>query len=250
MIDLGSLFDSYNRKARLSPALIAISPALAVMLSIFPEIVTSGLGGTVMALAVGTGLLYFAAEQARSQGKRLEPGLIAEWGGWPTTLWLRHRTNHLSGVTRARYHAFLTQSIPGLTLPTAAQEAADPAHADDCYRSATEWLKEQSRGKAPLVPRENISYGFRRNLLGLRTFGLTMCVVSLAGGCFFLWLSAGMPKVAPLQSMFAAANGLQKGALSFAVVALCAWPLIVTRPWVREAADAYAQALLGYCDAR
>jgi len=36
MIDLGSLFDSYNRQARLYPALIALLPPLITVLAWYP----------------------------------------------------------------------------------------------------------------------------------------------------------------------------------------------------------------------
>jgi hypothetical protein len=110
----------------------------------------------------------------------VEKRLLAEWNGWPTTIWLRHRDDNLPQLVRARYHAFFARNVPLYVTPTKQQEAADPKAADAIYASAVKWLQERCRGKAfPLVEKENAEYGFRRNLRGLKPIGLTACCAAL-----------------------------------------------------------------------
>jgi hypothetical protein len=184
-------------------------------------------------------------------GKRIEPALLNLWGGWPTTLWLRHSSTHLSEPTRLRYHSFLAASVPGLSIPTAIEEAADLDGADASYASAVEWLKERCRENSPLIDKENASYGFRRNMLGLKGFGLAVSAGSILFEVVFIW-ARGVAEKADWYARFPAAVAAVRpseiGAILFAFGILGIWIFLVDRDWVRGAADAYAKVLLSSCD--
>ena len=68
---------------------------------------------------------------ARDEGKRIEPSLVREWDGMPTTRYLRHNNDEIEQLTRDRYKASLTKSTR-IKFPTAEQEAADPAAPTGC----------------------------------------------------------------------------------------------------------------------
>src|SRR5260370_17709690 len=85
-------------------------------------------------------------------------------------------------------HTFLAGR---LNAPAAApaQEEADSKAADTFYARGGTWLRENTRDtkKFRVLFNENISYGFHRNLLGLRLPGLILnasiliiCVATLA----------------------------------------------------------------------
>jgi hypothetical protein len=250
MTDISRLFDSYNRHARLYPALLILLPPTLMFIGWLPAALD--VGKTILSVAAACGLLYLLADYARTRGKRLEPKLIEEWGGWPTTLWLRHLDSHLSGDVKRRYHSFLGKQ-PGIgTLPTQAEEQVNPREADQRYEAAVLWLKEQCRGpKYPLVEKENATYGFRRNLLGLRTTGLAIAIMTLA----FPIVTALLLKQPSRQEMasvvlnaYLNAPGGVQGAAVFALLATVTLVLVVSRKWVREAGDQYARALLSCCD--
>jgi len=247
MIDFGRFLDSYARKARLYPALITLLPALATAITFIPAIATSAVASTGATIAVSCGLVFLLAEFARSAGKRLEPKLLAIWGGWPTTLWLRHDTDYLPPMTKDRYHRFLASRVSGLTIPDAAQEAAEPVHADHTYRSATQWLMEQCRGSDfDMVHKENAGYGFRRNLMGLRSVGL-----AIAWGCVaILSLAIGSQTISLGPVAIGKVDQVPLGiaaAWLFCLVCAVAWHRVSER-WVRAAADTYSRALLACCD--
>jgi hypothetical protein len=125
-------------------------------------------------------------------------------------------------------------------LPTAQQEEADPAAADLVYESVGDQLREKTRdkGKFPLVFKELVSYGFRRNLWGMKPSGVVLA-------CTCVGLQLGLIG----KALFAHSlpSYLSASATAFNAVLLCAWIFIVTPRWVRIPADAYAERILAAC---
>src|SRR5262249_44048998 len=165
---LTKLFDSYNRMARLYPALLALAPILCSAIVVFPSLAANIPRSTAAAFRLPC-LAYFLASLARSRGQMSQERHLANWSRWPTQAILRHRDDRIDPATRARYHAALAALCPDLAMPSAADERSAPPVADDAYRSATKRLIEMRRGpEYPMLHRENASYGFRRNMLGLK----------------------------------------------------------------------------------
>ncbi|MEO7654734.1 MAG: hypothetical protein ABIS23_03510, partial [Sphingomicrobium sp.] len=87
-------------------------------------------------------------------------------------------------------------------------------------------------------------------LLALKPFGIALCLLSIFGWVLALLLARYM--TSDLQSTLAFASTVSEakwGSLAFSFVALLTWMLVIGDDWVREAADHYAVALLGSCDA-
>jgi hypothetical protein len=256
MIDVSKLFDSYSRQARLFPGLLTLFPIILTAIAWFPRLVTSSWGATLVTIGTSCGLLYGLSVLSRSRGKKAERRLLAEWGGWPTTLWLRHRDHNLPPPVCARYHAFFARNVRLFVAPTEQQEAADPKAADDAYASAVKWLQERCRGKAfPLVEKENAEYGFRRNLRGLKPIGLAACLVALLiSALAVIWrYEALLPAISSMsmKSILAALAGIKPaaiGAICVDVAAIVGWITVVRDDWVRDAGDQFARALLANCD--
>ena len=256
MIDISKLFDSYSRQARLFPGLLTLFPIILTAIAWFPRLVTSSWGATLVTVATSCGLLYGLSVLSRSRGKKVEKRLLAEWGGWPTTIWLRHREEHLPPPVLARYHTFFARNVPLFVAPSPEQERADPKAADAMYASAVKWLQERCRGKAyPLVEKENAEYGFRRNLRGLKPIGVAACLAALL--ISFLAVVWRYDSILPAMSNFsmpvllAALSAIKPaaiGAICVDLAALAAWFAIVRDEWVRDAGDQFARALLACCD--
>jgi hypothetical protein len=177
---LDYLKDPYQRQARTFPGLLTVLPLLVPLLWIFgpkSPILTALLG-----LVGGCGAIYALGSVARGRGKRLEDKLFADWGGMPTTLILRHRDSFLDPVSKKRYHDAIKTKL-GIALPTAAEESRDFPAADGMYTGATRLLREMTRGKAhALLLKENIAYGFHRNMLAMRPIGILACVLGIVLG--------------------------------------------------------------------
>lgn len=105
----------------------------------------------------------------------MEETLVKEWGGMPTTIALRHRDTFLDSISKQRYHAVIVAKL-GIVMPTVQEEIADPAKADDIYIGATRRLRELTRGDKQLLLKENIAYGFHRNMLAMKPVGMLACI--------------------------------------------------------------------------
>jgi len=248
MSEFGKMFDRYNRVARLYPALIALAPvlwtALALVPSSGPKMLTGGL-----AVAIFGCILYLLTSIARSGGKVIEPRLISKWGGWPTTILLRHRDTVIDTITKARYHAALSRLLGGIQLPSPAEERQSPDTADEIYRSATKRLIEARRGEQYwLLHGENASYGFRRNLLGLKPAALTLVIVAacLTGLALFLTIPRTLTWAASADFI-----GDHTALVSILIGDFCyilLFAFVVRPEFVFQAAREYAEALLKTLD--
>ncbi|MCP5278914.1 MAG: hypothetical protein H6935_11210 [Thiobacillus sp.] len=241
------LFDSYGRTARLYPAVIFLLPLLWYLPLLGIDLSASVFEGVVAAVAFSA-LLYLIATIARHKGKAAEAMLISRWGGWPTTILLRHRDVHIDEMTKARYHGQLNK-LTGVALPSAIEEAQQPEKCDAVYRSATKALIEARRDEShALLHKENAAYGFRRNLYGLRSYAIWMVII-LAAGTLALWF-ADSPRPLSASTLWAdlKLNKPLLTALFLDVLYFAGFWLVITPTFVLQAGIDYAMALLRTLD--
>jgi len=241
--------DPYERQARLYPALLALLPSLAMTVLLYgpkASALTSG-----VTIAVSCGFLFLLTNLCRESGKRLEGKLFQEWGGKPTTQLLRHRDHTIEGVTKRRYHLFLAAKI-NVAFPDELQEQKDMDGADDIYQSGVRWLLNHTRpedsNKFDLLFKENVTYGFRRNALGMKPVGLIVSIGSLLwtlGREDVLFSSGG--KFIDVAALGRVPEATTVSLIVSALMAL-AWTFFFTKASVRTAAFTYAESLLRACD--
>jgi hypothetical protein len=250
-------FDDYNRKARLTPALLVSLPIVLVVIALFPTYVWSG--GGFIGLVIWFGTLKFLAQLARHMGKIKEDELYAEWGGKPTTHRLRHRSAY-NKVELARWHSKLHE-LTSLVIPNQIEELDDPDFADQTYDTCTNFLISKTRDHSRffLIYEENCNYGFRRNLLGLKPIGTVtsfMGVMCLAVQCALmieLFNAVNIWQTSGLAQGFSALNLYNISPLSIACLTINFFLLItlilyVNSGWVKETANAYATRLFESCE--
>lgn len=238
-------FDKYSRQARVYPALFTILPLVMLGASVF---YSSSITPPPLYLALlgPFGALYFMSTLARSLGKRTEERLLKKWGELPSTLLLRH-DSRLDPYTRQRYISFLENNINGLNFPSAKQERDNSQHSNRVYRSAINWLKERTRGvEFSLLLKENIDYGFRRNLRGLKPIGIGSNLLGIGLILTLLYRDHG-GAIWQLER-WAELNPLIVFSLLLSLLAIVAWLFIINDRWVEEAAWCYAERLLSACD--
>jgi len=187
----------------------------------------------IWGLLLSAGFTLFLANVARNWGKTIEPKLWDSWGGAPTTQLLRH-SGPANPVLRERWHKNLSK-ILGKPLPTPEEEQRDPTAADAVYEAATRLLIGRTRDRKiyPFVYRDNVNYGFCRNLYALRSLAISIALLGLVA-------SAG-----------AGYWCLRAGAISYsawACVGICSalllwWVFAVSSDWVSVPAMNYAHHL-------
>lgn len=121
------------------------------------------------------------------------------------------------------------------------QEDHDPDRADEVYLAATRMLTNRTRDtrRFRLLYRENVFYGFCRNLWGLKAPALLIAGVACAVCGALVFNSLRLTNSVPLRPAMVG-------------IALLAWGLVwcfwFTPSWVKIAADAYAERLLEASD--
>lgn len=217
-------FDTYTFWARVAPALLCLLPVAFTQL-LWRDLIVVRLWPLVLSAAA----LFFLANAVRSSGKRLEKRLIDRWNGLPTTHMLRHAEVDNAVIFRRRREAM--ERFLGRSLPTPRKERNDPTGADQEYVAAVRQLINRVREQPDRYPRlheENIHYGYRRNLLGIKPLALvTLAVLLIVDGAVLLNIGSVMGMIVTAAHLFL----------------LLGWLVIVRERWVREQGETYAERL-------
>lgn len=187
--------DRYILNARVLPMLVVTFPLVLAAYPWLPAdaFAKDGLWATAAKWATtGASSAFLATVLSfvpRAFGTRLEERLWREWGGAPATAYLRYAHPELDQRQTAALHAKIARLDPSLHVPSKAEEEADPAAADQCYESMVRMLRARTWGPKnyPMLFDENVSYGFRRNLLGIRPIGIVACLIGMGSGGAAIW---------------------------------------------------------------
>ncbi|MDR9775023.1 hypothetical protein RJJ65_20670 [Rhizobium hidalgonense] len=230
-------FDFYTIRARIFPALLAGLPTFALL---FVGLRWDHLHlSNVIVGGMSLLLLFALADIARRTGKDVEKRL-----GTRATpeLWLNDN-DALDRITKDRYKAYVAQQL-GIQAPTADDEIQDQTAALEFYQSAGNWLRDATRDRKRfnILFDELVTYGFRRNLLGLKwtavalnTLALLICAIA---SVFGLPYSEGI-----------AYFGEKIAVVIVAVVLHSAYMILgVTEKSVRDASNSYGIQLILSCE--
>jgi hypothetical protein len=226
--------DKYTIKARLYPSFIVLLPIYILCLFYVTDIQKYY---HYLTAIISAGLFTFLLSQlGRDMGKKKEPILFKHWGGKPTTLILRHRNNYLDNITKERYHKLLALSIVDLIIPSFKEEQINPTYADKVYESCVKFLISKTRDtkKYSLLFKENINYGFRRNLWGMKFLAICILLICLV---IHFYISS---------HYFSIMNNFTIKDIVlylFLFATILFWLFIVNKNWIKLIAFAYAERL-------
>ncbi|MBJ7267654.1 hypothetical protein IG389_00595 [Idiomarina abyssalis] len=248
MDDFSKYFDEYSFNSRVKPAFFLVFPIFISLLVLF-EPSRTWTGSTVTFL-VAFGVINFAANQMSAKGNVLQDKLFKKWGGAPTTIVLRHSDNTIDSVTKSRYMDRLALLISNFTHTTPEYEQANPEGADELYMSASNYLREHTRDTTayPLVFKENIAYGFSRNIRAFKTLGIFITVSSLLVSLVVTYLDATALGSKPPKLVIQEISFPYLGLIAILLSMLWAWVFLVTENWVKVRAFAYAKRLYSACE--
>ncbi len=229
------------------PAFFSVLPFVLTMLAWCPS-AKSVMGGSLTVL-ISFGVMTFISTFISNLGNRSQEKLFLIWGGVPTTIILRHSNGLLDKYTKQRYHRWLDEKVAGLDMPVASDEIKDPLEADFKYRSATNFLREFTRDKKkyPAVYRDNVAYGFSRNLLAIRYFGLLTSLTCVVINSYLVWLAFSVDTLAG-NKMIVSGHLFGIGAGFASIVFVIAFGVIVNSDFVKERGFRYARSLLESCE--
>ena len=114
---------------------------------------------------------------------------------------------------------------------------------NEIYRSWVKYLITKTRDtkKYSLLFSENISYGFRRNLWGLKPFSIFLIVTTIISNYFYQIINNDFKSLLPILLDFVVSELI--------LFVLCIiWVFIINKSWIKIPAFAYAERLLETID--
>lgn len=229
------LIDKYTLGARVAPVAVVSFPLFLAVSAWIPfNYWPSKLAGGGVAMTMAA---FVLGQLARDAGKAIESPIWASWGGPPTVRMLRHRDSTITSGSKARIHKRLTDLGVVTVMPSDVEEEQDSSAADKIYKTCSDWLRNKAlelKAQSPfdVVHSENITYGFRRNLLGIRRYGFAI-----------LWLAI-------VAATIAFVSGRQPFLEACGLAVLTAFlGLGVTEAAMKRAADEYSVRLLNAVEA-
>lgn len=231
-----SMIDNYALKARIYPVILFLFPLILYGCFYSFEFKTiTYILSSVFLVGAST---YLLSQLGRDQGKVKESLLWASWGGAPSVQILRWSNSLIDIHTKQRYHQKLQSLCPVARIPDDNFERAAPQEVDEIYKAWGKYLISQTRDfkKFPLLLKDNTSYGFRRNLWGLKSYAIILNVILLLANYAFWALKLNSWNILLYPESF-----LQSSFISF--VTLLFWIFIIRASWVKIPAFSYAQRL-------
>lgn len=230
--------DSYDRTARLKPALMLFLPVTLSIIALAPGDILGW--SAALAAIVQAGGSFILAQFIGDIGKRKEPQLFSQFGGRPTDRLLSHR-DAPNRVTLALRHEKLQRLFPSIVVPTRESEERDPDAAVEVYSAYVEQLRNRTRNKEQFggVFRELVHYGFRRNLWGVKAAGASLAIAASVIVCTALFgFTSAHQNVGLIVPIVAVIN----------IAMTCLWLFVITPTWVMRAARLYADRLVEALD--
>jgi len=233
------MINKYELNARIYPIIITLLPVLiiGIYFSIDYQNIYSALGG----IGLITLLSFVFGQLGRDKGKRAEKKLWKEWGGAPTTQILRLTDDVLDTHTTKKAHQTLNERTNIGLANMVDIEASDESQADEIYEAWCNYLRKETRdtSKYKLLFQENISYGFRRNLWGIKHIGLILVAISMIIITLHSYLNHQLLETTNYSLWV---SGI------LLIVLLLFWLIVVTKDWIKIVAFAYAERLIEAID--
>ena len=132
---IAAFTDTYDRNARLTPAVLTLVPVLLLIAS-YTDWMNFDWDAALPSFIVIASLFWLTG-YVRELGKRKEIVLLREWEAFPSVIRLRHRDGTLDRHTKERYHRAAEATVPNLLMPDREAEERDPEEADERYTAVT-----------------------------------------------------------------------------------------------------------------
>ncbi len=231
--------NTYNLKARVYPVILTIVPIVIIgcvyslSFKSYYQIMTS--------FGITTALYFLFSQLGRDKGKAIEKEIWSEWGGAPTTQILRYSNDIIDKHTKEKYHSKLKKLTDIGNELNEEFERKSQKEADEIYQSWTKYLISKTRDtkKYNLLFQENINYGFRRNLLGLKIIAISIIILLMIGSFFLSFVANG--------NTISFSYDLMLSELILMLI-LIFWLIIVNEKWIKSVAFAYAERLMETID--
>lgn len=220
------IFDSYNIRARISVYIIIIAPIILTLYVLYEPARSFTFSVVLVAIMTSFSNYLFALQRYKQRGIKRR-NTAAEF--------LYIDDSHIDRKTKERYYRKLSE------IDKCFEPMSRPVNSEEfkqmCY-SAVLWLRSNTRNNK-LVQEENMLCGFYKNLISLKSIGITFTIISI-----FILLISSIPTT-PLSFIQSKTNII----LIFADIGmLLFWVLGVNERMHSVLCEKYAYALLETLD--
>ena len=186
MIKMKLLFDEYAWKARFFPCIISILPLLVLWGFLSENVKLRELwtflysikfyGGATISLV----FLYFYAQIIRIASKYFENKYFIKKLGFPTTYLMTYADKTFSENYKDKYRQLAKKHFD-FDLLNKDEELRNPTEAQKRLNETTKQVILKIKD-GQLVKKQNIWYGFVRNLIGGTIFSVIFCIINIIAG--------------------------------------------------------------------
>lgn len=231
--------NSYNLKARVYPVILSLIPI--IIIGFIYSLQLQSYYQILVSFGVTTALYFLFSQLGRDKGKALEKEMWKKWGGTPSTQVFRFSDKTIDKHTKTRYHKRLV-GLTGIGESVNEEyEISSPNDVNEIYKSWSKYLISKSRDtkKYNLLFQENINYGFRRNLFGLKKFAIITIILLMLGSIVYSYIIGNYQFDFTLELIVTE--------IVLAVI-LVFWVSIIKEKWIKSVAFSYAERLVETID--
>lgn len=182
-------FNNYTIYARFFPCIVSALPLFILWFFLSTNIQLKELGAYLLSLKFYGGItlsivfLYFYAQMLRITSKIIQKKLFLDKTGLPTTYLMTYADHTFSKNYKDKYRELIKKHF-GFDLLNEDEEISDATEARMRLNEATKQVILKVKD-GQLVKKQNIWYGFVRNLIGGTIFSMIFCVINLVVGLIF-----------------------------------------------------------------
>jgi len=179
-------FSTYTIYARFFPCIISALPLFILWFFLSENIQLKELGTFLLSLKFYGGItlsivfLYFYAQVLRITSKFIQKTLFLDKAGFPTTYLMTYADNTFSKNYKDKYRQLVKKQF-GIDLLNENEEATDITEARKLLNEATKQVILKVKD-GQLVKKQNIWYGFVRNLIGGTIYSIIFCIINIIVG--------------------------------------------------------------------
>jgi len=179
-------FNTYTFYARFFPCIISALPLFILWFFLSENIQLKELGAYLLSLKFYGGVtlsvvfLYFYAQVLRITSKIIETKLFHDKTGFPTTYLMTYVDDTFSKSYKEKYRSLVKEQF-NIDLLEESEEAVDIVEARKRVNEATQLIKLKIKS-GHLVLKQNIWYGFVRNLVGGTIYSIIFCIINIIVG--------------------------------------------------------------------
>lgn len=221
------IFDSYNIRARVCPCIILLSPITLTLFICFREQFDINSSAMIIVLLLAFANCIPTIQRIMFKNSKLTQVNYA-------AQYLSIKDNTINSISKKRYYQKLTEYNPQFE---ALYSSDNIVYMQTC-ESVVSFLRNINRDNKQLLE-ENINYGFSKNMLLNKPYGIIICIINIVFIVFYSLLSNTSINAIPKENWIA---------VILNVLILLFWVFIISSKLMQESGKRYAIALIESID--